>query len=55
MIGWIRDVTGGFSGALLFLAVAMAITSGALLILGYSMRDIIGRPNTQTRRARVRA
>jgi hypothetical protein len=44
MISWIRDVTGGFSGALLFLTVATAITSGALPIRDYSMRDIIGRP-----------
>jgi len=43
IIGWVRDATGGFTGALLFLAVAMAVTAGALLILGHSMRDMIGR------------
>jgi ACS family tartrate transporter-like MFS transporter len=41
IIGWVRDATGGFQGALIFLAVAMAVTAVAILILGYSMRDIM--------------
>lgn len=43
VIGWVRDATGGFSGALLVLAAAMAVTAGAILILGYSMRDVMRR------------
>jgi ACS family tartrate transporter-like MFS transporter len=42
IIGWMRDATGGFSGALLFLAAAMAATAIALLVLGRMMRDTIG-------------
>ncbi|MDQ0469185.1 MFS transporter [Labrys wisconsinensis] len=42
IIGWVRDATGGFGGALVFLAVAMAVTAGAILVLGHSMRDLIG-------------
>lgn len=41
IIGWVRDATGGFQGALLFLAAAMAVTAVAILILGYSMRDLM--------------
>ncbi|TCR80146.1 MFS transporter [Rhizobium sp. BK376] len=41
IIGWVRDATGGFQGALLFLAAAMAITAAAIFLLGYSMRDMI--------------
>jgi ACS family tartrate transporter-like MFS transporter len=47
IIGWVRDTTGGFQGALIFLAVAMAITAIAIFILGHAMRDMI-RPKTQT-------
>ncbi|KAA0695720.1 MFS transporter [Neorhizobium sp. P12A] len=41
IIGWVRDATGGFQGALLFLAAVMAITAAAIFLLGYSMRDMI--------------
>ena len=41
IIGWVRDATGGFSGALLVLAAAMAVTAAAVLLLGYTMRDMI--------------
>jgi ACS family tartrate transporter-like MFS transporter len=41
IIGWVRDATGGFSGALMVLAGAMAITAAAILLLGYTMRNII--------------
>jgi ACS family tartrate transporter-like MFS transporter len=44
IIGWVRDATGSFEGALLFLAVAMAVTAVAILILGYSMRDLMRAP-----------
>ncbi|MBV8651427.1 MAG: MFS transporter [Alphaproteobacteria bacterium] len=44
IIGWVRDQTGGFSGALLVLAAAMAVTALAILVLGYSMRDRMRRP-----------
>ena len=44
IIGWVHDATGGFEGALLFLAGAMAVTAGAILILGHSMRDLMRRP-----------
>ena len=40
IIGWVRDATGGFSGALLVLAAAMALTAAAILMLGHSMRDL---------------
>ncbi|AYD03672.1 MFS transporter [Neorhizobium sp. NCHU2750] len=46
IIGWVRDTTGGFQGALIFLAVAMAITAIAIFILGHIMRDMI-RPKSQ--------
>lgn len=38
IIGWVRDATGGFQGALLFLAAAMIVTASAILVLGRSMR-----------------
>jgi len=41
VIGWIRDATGGFSGAMLVLAVVMTITALCLLILGRAMRATI--------------
>jgi len=41
VIGWMRDLTGGFSGALLVLAAAMAVTAAAILLLGWSMRDTL--------------
>ena len=41
VIGWVRDATGGFSGAMLVLAVAMAVTAICLLILGRAMRATI--------------
>jgi len=44
----VRDATGGFQGALLFLAAAMAVTAVAIFILGHSMRDLI-RPNVLAR------
>ncbi len=44
IIGWVRDATGGFSGALLVLAAAMAVTAFAILVLGFSMRDMMRRP-----------
>jgi ACS family tartrate transporter-like MFS transporter len=52
IIGWVRDATGGFSGAQLFLAAAMAVTAGAILVLGYSMRDMMRRrPATMSQEA----
>lgn len=45
IIGWVRDATGGFSGALLVLAAVMALTAGAILVLGHSMRDMMRRPS----------
>lgn len=47
MIGWVRDATGGFAGALLVLAAAMAVTAGALLLLGHLMRDLLRKPSPQ--------
>ncbi len=41
IIGWVRDATGGFQGALLFLAAAMAVTAAAIFLLGYSMRELM--------------
>ncbi len=41
IIGWVRDTTGGFQGSLLFLAFAMLVTAGAILILGKSMREML--------------
>ncbi|MDR3537656.1 MAG: MFS transporter [Acetobacteraceae bacterium] len=41
IIGWIRDATGGFSGAMLVLAAVMVVTALAILVLGRSMRDLI--------------
>ena len=55
IIGWVRDATGGFSGALLVLAAAMAATAGALLVLGYSMRDRLRRPTTIVATSEVQA
>jgi ACS family tartrate transporter-like MFS transporter len=54
IIGWVRDLTGGFSEALLVLAAAMAVTAGAILILGYSMRDMMRRPSATARDAGAR-
>ncbi|QWK80766.1 MFS transporter [Ochrobactrum sp. BTU1] len=41
IIGWVRDTTGGFQGSLLFLAFAMLVTAGTILILGKSMREML--------------
>ncbi|WP_419899554.1 MFS transporter [Roseomonas sp. USHLN139] len=41
IIGWVRDATGGFAGALFVLAGAMAATAIAILILGRSMREMM--------------
>ena len=41
IIGWAREATGGFEGALLFLASAMLLTAGAILLLGWMMRDMM--------------
>jgi MFS transporter, ACS family, tartrate transporter len=41
IIGWMRDATGGFEGALLCLAGAMVLTAIAILILGHMMRDMM--------------
>jgi ACS family tartrate transporter-like MFS transporter len=46
IIGWVRDATGGFSGALLVLAGVMAATACAILILGRTMREMMQRPAT---------
>jgi len=54
IIGWVRDLTGGFSEALLVLAAAMAVTAGAILILGYSMRDMMRSPAAAAREVRAR-
>jgi ACS family tartrate transporter-like MFS transporter len=53
IIGWVRDATGGFSSALLVLAAAMAVTAGAILVLGHSMRDMMRRPTIIAREARA--
>jgi MFS transporter, ACS family, tartrate transporter len=55
IIGWVRDATGGFSGALLVLAAVMAATAGALVVLGYSMRDRLRRPTTSVATSEVQA
>jgi MFS transporter, ACS family, tartrate transporter len=55
IIGWVRDATGGFSGALLVLAAVMAATAGALVVLGYSMRDRLRRPTTAVATSEVQA
>ncbi len=47
IIGWVRDTTGGFQGSLLFLAFAMLVTAGAILILGKSMREMLHRSQAQ--------
>jgi ACS family tartrate transporter-like MFS transporter len=44
IIGWVRDATGGFSGALLVLAGVMALTACAILLLGNTMREMMRRP-----------
>ncbi|TWB49150.1 ACS family tartrate transporter-like MFS transporter [Rhizobium sp. ERR 922] len=52
IIGWVRDATGGFQGALIFLAIVMAITASLILILGRSMRELLsplGRGQTPTK------
>ncbi|NTJ63271.1 MFS transporter [Agrobacterium rhizogenes] len=41
IIGWVRDATGGFQGALIFLAIVMAVTASLILILGRSMRELL--------------
>jgi len=38
-IGWIRELTGTFSGALVFLAIVCAISAIVTLLLGKMMRD----------------
>ncbi|MFC7552261.1 hypothetical protein ACFQU7_08355 [Pseudoroseomonas wenyumeiae] len=45
IIGWVRDATGGFSGAQLVLAGVMAVTACAILVLGRSMREMMQRPS----------
>jgi len=51
IIGWVRDLTGGFQGSLIFLAVVMAITAGAILVLGANMKGLLrtGAAETDTR------
>jgi ACS family tartrate transporter-like MFS transporter len=49
----VRDATGGFSGALLFLAIAMAITALAILMLSQSMREMMRRPVLVAKEART--
>lgn len=41
IIGWVRDATGGFQGSLIFLAAVMAVTAGAILVLGASMKGLL--------------
>jgi ACS family tartrate transporter-like MFS transporter len=41
IIGWVRDATGSFQGSLLFLAISMAITAVAILVLGRSMKELL--------------
>jgi MFS transporter, ACS family, tartrate transporter len=41
IIGWLRDATGGFAGAMLVLAAVMVLTALALLVLGRAMRTTI--------------
>lgn len=55
IIGWVRDATGGFSGALFVLAGAMAATAVAILVLGHSMRDLMQRPAAQTTAQELKA
>lgn len=55
IIGWVRDATGGFEGALLFLAAAMVVTAGAILVLGHSMRDMMRAPAKDPRGTGARA
>ncbi len=55
IIGWVRDATGGFQGALLFLAGAMIVTALAILILGRVMRDLIAAKPSQSATREARA
>jgi ACS family tartrate transporter-like MFS transporter len=55
IIGWMRDLTGGFSGALLALAAAMALTALAILLLGRSMRDTLRQAAAATGQQGARA
>jgi len=55
IIGWVRDATGGFAGALLFLAIAMVVTAVAILVLGRSMRDMMRAPAGSAQAAEARA
>jgi ACS family tartrate transporter-like MFS transporter len=55
IIGWVRDATGGFEGALLFLATAMIVTAGAILLLGHSMHAMMGAPAGSRDAAEARA
>lgn len=48
VIGWVKDLTGGFGGAMLVLAVTMAVTAIAILFLGHAMRDLIARPHASS-------
>ncbi|MBO9100994.1 MULTISPECIES: MFS transporter [unclassified Rhizobium] len=54
IIGWVRDATGSFTGSLLFLAVSMAVTAVAILVLGHSMRDLL-KPKPDPRHIRATA
>ncbi len=38
VIGWSRDVTGSFSGSLVFMSGVMVVTAGVVLIIGALMR-----------------
>ena len=55
VIGWVRDATGSFSGALLCLAGAMVVTALLALILGRWMRDILYPGGWRARPARPSA
>lgn len=55
IIGWVRDATGGFEGALLFLAAAMVVTAAAILLLGHSMREMMRTPSDRPQAAEARS
>lgn len=44
VIGFMKDLTGGFGGAMLVLAAAMAATACAILVLGTMMHELVRRP-----------
>ena len=53
IIGWVRDTTGSFSFALLFLAAVMAAAAGVAILLGARMGPILSPARFRTLSAKV--